>query len=337
MKVAILSDVYKIDIKEIEKPKIKNNEVLIRVKATGVCGSDLHAYRGHHPFRKPPVILGHEVSGTVEEIGNVVNNIKIGDRVTVEPQVGCGECEYCLVGKYNLCINRRAPGVGNWNGTFAEYFVAPERTVYKLPDKISFDEGALIEPLAVGVHAIRNADIKLGNTVAILGAGTIGLMSLIAAKNAGASRIYVSDLLDYNLSKAKELGADVIINTENDNIFEIVKKEDSNGVDEVIITAAFPIVWEEALKISKKGGGICIVGMFDKPVTTDLLQLLMSEKSVYTSWVYRREDFEISIKIAQEVNLNSLITHKFSLEDTAKALKIMDDRKENMVKVILNN
>ena len=187
------------------------------------------------------------------------------------------------------------------------------------------------------MHAIRNADIKLGNTVAILGAGTIGLMSLIAAKNAGASRIYVSDLLDYNLSKAKELGADVIINTENDNIFEIVKKEDSNGVDKVIITAAFPIVWEEALKISKKGGGICIVGMFDKPVTTDLLQLLMSEKSVYTSWLYRREDFETSIKIAQEVNLNSLITHKFSLEDTAKALKIMDDRKENIIKVILNS
>jgi len=148
------------------------------------------------------------------------------------------------------------------------------------------------------VHAIRTANIKLGDTVAILGVGTIGLMSLIAAKNAGASRIYVSDLSDYNLSKAKELDADVIINTENDNIFEIVKKEDSNGVDKVILTAAFPIVWEEALKISKKGGGICIVGMFDKPVTTDLLQLLMSEKSVYTSWLYRREDFETSIKIA---------------------------------------
>ena len=337
MKVAILSNVYKIEIREIEKPKIEENEVLIEVKSTGICGSDLHAYRGQHPFRKPPVILGHEVSGVVEEIGNVANNIKIGDRVTVEPQLGCGECEYCLTGKYNLCVDRRAPGIGNWHGSFSEYFVAPKGTVYKLRDSISYNQGALIEPLAVGVHAIRNANIKLGDTVAILGVGTIGLMSLIAAKNAGASRIYVSDLSDYNLAKAKELGADVIINTKDDNIFEIVKKEDSNGVDKVIITAAFPIVWEEALKISKKGGGICIVGMFDKPVTADLLQLLMSEKSVYTSWLYRREDFETSIKIAQEANLNSLITHKFSLEDTAKALKIMDDRKENIIKVILNS
>lgn len=306
MKVAILSDVYKIDIKEIEKPKIKENEVLIRVKSSGVCGSDLHAYRGHHPFRKPPVILGHEVSGTVEEIGGMVDNIKIGDRVTVEPQLGCGECEYCFAGKYNLCINRRAPGIGNWDGSFAEYFVAPKRTVYKLTNKISYNEGALIEPLAVGVHAIRNADIKLGNTVAILGVGTIGLMSLIAAKNAGASRIYVSDLLDYNLAKAKELGADVIINTEDDNIFKIVEKEDPNGVDKVIITAAFPIVWEEALQICKRNGRICIVGMFKEPVTIDFLKLLMEEKSICTSWLYLKKDFEISKESANHFRSNSI-------------------------------
>ena len=113
MKAAILTKTRKIEIKNIEKPEIKDNEVLIKVKLTGICGSDLHAYRGHHPFRKPPVILGHEVSGTVEEIGGMVDNIKIKDRVTVEPQLGCGECEYCFVGKYNLCINRRAPGIGN--------------------------------------------------------------------------------------------------------------------------------------------------------------------------------------------------------------------------------
>jgi len=132
MKAAVLTEIHKVEIKDVEKPEIKDNEVLIKVKSTGICGSDLHAYRGHHPFRKPPVILGHEVSGVVEEIGDVVNNIKNGDRVTVEPQLGCGECEYCLTGKYNLCIDRRAPGIGNWHGSFAEYFVAPEGTVYKL-------------------------------------------------------------------------------------------------------------------------------------------------------------------------------------------------------------
>lgn len=182
MKVTILSNVYKINVIEIEKPKIKENEVLIRVKSSGICGSDLHAYRGHHPFRKPPVILGHEVSGVVEELGKAVDNIKVGDRVTVEPQLGCGECVYCLEGKYNLCINRRAPGIGSWMGSFSEYFVPPYKVVYKLPDTVNYDRGALIEPLAVGVHAVRNANIQLGDTIAILGAGTIGLMNLVVSK-----------------------------------------------------------------------------------------------------------------------------------------------------------
>ena len=140
----------------------------------------------------------------------------------------------------------------------------------------------------------------------------------------------------WGFHKAKNLGADVLVNSNKSNMLDIIEKRDPNGVDNVIITAAFPHVWEEALKISKKGGGICIVGMFGEPVITDLLQLLMSEKSVYTSWLYRREDFETSIKIAQEVNLNSLITHKFLLKDTEKALKMMDDRKENIIKIILN-
>jgi len=140
----------------------------------------------------------------------------------------------------------------------------------------------------------------------------------------------------WGFHKAKNLGANVLVNSNKSNMLDIIEKIDPNGVDNVIITAAFPHVCEEALKISKKGGGICIVGMFGEPVITDLLQLLMSEKSVYTSWLYRREDFETSIKIAQEVNLNSLITHKFLLKDTEKALKMMDDRKENIIKIILS-
>ena len=336
MKAAILSDVCKIDIKEIEKPKIKQNEVLIRVKSTGICGSDLHAYRGHHPFRKPPVILGHEVSGIVEEIGSVVKNIKIGDRVTVEPQSGCGECEYCLVGKYNLCINRRAPGIGNWNGTFAEYFVAPERVVYKLTDKVSYNEGALIEPLAVGVHAVRQSGIKLGDSVAILGAGTIGLMSLIAAKHAGATKIFITDFLDYNLEKAKKLGADYVINPYLENVSEKIKEISPYGVNKVVITAAFKTVWEEALSVSKKGANICIVGMFGEEVQVDFLDMLMAEKSIKTSWLYLREDFITAIEIAKKISLDLLITHKLSLDEASEGLKIMDERKGNVIKIILD-
>lgn len=336
MKAAVLTKIRKIEIKNIEKPKIKDSEVLIKVKSTGICGSDLHAYRGVHPFRKPPVILGHEISGIVEEIGDVVNNIKIGDRVTVEPQFGCGKCEYCLTGKYNLCISRRAPGIGDWYGTFAEYFVAPKEAVYKLTNNISYNQGALIEPLAVGVHAVRQSGIKLGDSVAILGAGTIGLMNLVAAIQAGATKIFITDFLDYNLEKAKQLGADYALNPSREKVSEKIKEISPYGVDKVIIAAAFKPVWEEALRISKKGGEICVVGMFEEEIGVNFLDMLMTQKSIMTSWLYLREDFITAIEIAKKVNLNPLITHKLPLSKASEGLKKMDERKENIIKIILN-
>lgn len=336
MKAAVLTKTRKIEIENIEKPEIKDNEVLIKVKSTGICGSDLHAYRGVHPFRKPPVVLGHEVAGIIVELGKKITEFKIGDKATVEPHIGCGKCEYCLEGNYNLCKEKKVPGVGDWIGAFSEYFVAPEKTIYKLSDDLSFDEGALIEPLAVGVHAVRQSGIKLGDSVAILGAGTIGLMNLIAAKQAGATKIFITDFLDYNLEKAKKLGADYVVNPSRENVSEKIKEISQYGVNKVIVTAAFKPVWEEALRISKKGGNICIVGMFDEEAEVDFLDMLMAEKSIKTSWVYLREDFITAIEIAKKINLNTLITHKLSLDKASEGLKKMDERKENVIKIILN-
>lgn len=336
MKAAVLTEIRKIEIKSIKKPEIRDDEVLIKVKSTGICGSDLHAYRGIHPFRKPPVVLGHELSGNIAETGKRITKFKIGDKVTVEPHIGCGKCEYCLSGNYNLCKEKKVPGIGEWTGTFAEYFAAPEKTIYKLSDDLSFDEGALIEPLAVGVHAVRQSGIKLGDSVAILGAGTIGLMSLIAAKQVGVTKIFITDFLDYNLEKAKKFGADYTINPSRENVLEKVKKILPYGVSKVIITAAFRPVWEEAVKISKKSGNICVVGMFDKEVQVDFLNMLMAEKSVSTSWVYLREDFIRAIEITKKIDLNPLITHKLPLYKALEGLKKMDERKENVIKIILS-
>lgn len=336
MKAAVLTDFYKIEIKEIKKPQIEKNEALIRVKSTGICGSDLHAYRGHHPFRKPPVILGHEVSGIVTEIGSEVKNIAINDRVTVEPQLGCGICEYCIEGKYNLCNNRKAPGINNWYGTFAEYFVAHDKNIFKISENISYDKGALIEPLAVGVHAVRQADIKLGETVAILGAGTIGLTTLIAARVAGATKIFITDYIDHNLEKAKQLGADYIINPGKESVSEKIKDLCPHGVNKAFITAAFKPVWEEALNISKKSSNICIVGMFSEEIQVDFLDLLMTEKTIKTSWLYLREDFITAIDIAKKNNLGLLITHNLNLEEAQKGMIKLDKKEENIIKIILN-
>lgn len=336
MKAAVLTKIRKIEIKDIEKPKIKDDEVLIKVKSTGICGSDLHAYRGVHPFRKPPVVLGHEVSGIIEELGKNITEFKIGDKVTVEPNIGCSKCEYCSEGHYNLCEQKKVPGVSDWTGTFSEYFVAPGKTIYKLSDNLSFDEGALIEPLAVGVHAVRQAGIKLGDSVAILGAGTIGLMNLVAAKQAGATKIFITDFLDYNLGKAKQLGADYALNPSREKVSEKIKEVSPYGVNKVIITAAFKPAWEEALRISKKGGDICVVGMFEEEIGVNFLDMLMTQKSIMTSWLYLREDFITAIEIAKKVNLKPLITHKLSLHKASEGLKKMDERKENIIKIILN-
>ena len=337
MKAVLLTDSYKVEIVDVERPQITDTEVLVEVRSNGICGSDVHAYRGLHPFRKPPVILGHEVSGTIVELGRAVDNVAVGDRVAVEPQSGCGQCAYCLAGRYNLCIKRAAPGIAPWNGTFAEYFAAPASKVYPLPEDMSYDTGALMEPLAVGVHAVRTADVKLGDSVAILGMGTIGLMNLVAARRAGAARIYASDLLDYNLGKAGELGADTTVNSGKDDLLEVIPKSDPWGVDKVIITAAFPPVWTQAQTICKKGGTVCVVGMFGETVTLDLLKFLLEERQVRASWLYLRRDFEIAIDIARRVNLGPMITHRLRLEDAARGLKIMDERKENIVKIILNS
>jgi len=161
-------------------------------------------------------------------------------------------------------------------------------------------------------------------------------MNLIAAKQAGATKIFITDFLDYNLKKAKKLGADYVLNSSRENVLEKIKKISPYGVNQVIITAAFKPVWEEALRISKKGGKICIVGMFDKEIQVDFLNMLMAEKSIKTSWLYLREDFITAIEIAKKVNLNLLITHKLSLHKASEGLKKMDKRKENIIKIILN-
>lgn len=340
MKAAILSSNYKIEIIEIEKPKIKDNEVLINVKATGICGSDLHAYRGRHAFRKPPVVLGHEVAGVIEEVGKEVKKYRPGDRVTVRPIDSCGKCVPCREGRDNICQNKRVPGIRGWIGTFAEYFVAPQKCLYLLPDTISDVEGSLIEPLAVGVHSVRRAGIKKGDNIAILGVGTIGLMCLVAAKRVDINKLLVSDIVEKNLGIAKELGADVGFNTSHLSFFDLLREsEEFKGttIDHVIITAAFPSVWVDAVKICKTGGQICVIGMFENPITIDLLNLMLEEKNVCTSTNYLEDDFQNAIKIASEVDLSKLITHKLPINEADKGLKILDKRIDNPIKVVLTN
>ena len=168
MSTGYLSELSKVVVKEFDVPDFDEHSVLVKVKAAGICGSDLHAFHGSHPFRKAPMILGHEAAGEVVKVGAKVKQLKVGDRIAVEPIKACGKCSYCLSGNYNLCPERVIAGVRGWLGTFAEYFVLPEQRAHKLPPELDYDLGVLAEPLAVGTHAVRLANIKKGSTCVVL-------------------------------------------------------------------------------------------------------------------------------------------------------------------------
>ena len=336
MKAILLEAPFKVKIKEVDKPFPGKNEVLIKVKATCICGSDLHAYRGTHPFRVPPVILGHEMAGEVEKVGEDVCRFKLGDRVAVEPWVYCRRCSYCLEGKYNLCINKKGMGTKEWQGSFAEYVVAPEDAVYNLPSNISFEEGALVEPLAVCVHVVRKAKISLGETVVILGAGPIGLGILVFCYEVGASKVIITDIEDFNLKLASDLGG-VAVNVKKDPLEKVVGEiTGGEGADVVVIAAGEKSLIDEASKIAKKGARVIIPAIFDEPVRFDAFRMVYGEQCFEGSWAYVNKDFHTAIKLlaSRRVNFKTFITHQFGIKDAEKAFEIVDKKKEKVIKAV---
>lgn len=338
MKAVFVEDAYKIEVKDVNIPNLKPNDVLIKVKTAGICGSDIHTYTGVHPFRKPPVIIGHELAGEVVDVGENVTTIKKGDRVTVEPQIGCGECEYCLNGEVNYCENRGAPGVNNWFGSMAEYFVAPEITVYKLPEGMSFDEGALVEPFAVGVHAVRKAGIEVGDKVAVLGAGPIGLLALAAAKAAGATSLLITDVLDYALKSAEQMGATHTLNIKNkeDWVREALHAIDGK-FDKVLIAVGVPGIIDEALRLSKKGGRIVTIAMFHEDQNLNIENLQQTEKEIIGCMTYNREDFRAAINLisAGAFDSNIIVTHRLPYDDAAKGFELVERKLDSVIKVLV--
>ena len=211
MKGAVLAATKRIEVQEVDEPAYGEDEVLIDVKACGVCGSDLHAYRGFHPFRRPPVVLGHEVAGQVVSVGPAVRDVRVGDRVAVEPQIYCGTCNFCVGGLPNFCVAMRRPGL-RWGGTLAERMMAPEKVLYTLAPAVSYEEGAVVEPLAVAYRGLRTGQITMGQRVAVLGAGPIGTLVSMLCTAAQVSTLMVTDIKGYNLNFVRSLGVQHAIN-----------------------------------------------------------------------------------------------------------------------------
>jgi len=338
MKAVFVDDAYSVVVKEVEVPELLENNVLIQVKVAGICGSDIHTYKGLHPFRKPPVIIGHEISGEVVGVGTKVQTIKIGDRVTVEPQIGCGACDYCLEGQVNFCEKRTAPGIGDWYGTMAEFFVTPEQTVFKLPDTLSHEEGVLVEPVAVGVHAVRKGNIGIGDRVAILGAGPIGLLAMSAAKVAGATTTLVTDVLDYALEAAEKMGATHTLNIKDKSDWSNEAKELSGGMfDVVLVAVGVPGIIDQALSLLRKGGRIVTIAMFHGDQTFNIHNLQNQEKEIVGCMTYNRVDTQTAIEMlaAGVINTEVIISHRLSFEDAGEGFRMVDKKENASLKVIV--
>ena len=264
MKAAVMTDLMKVEIQEVEAPRPKPDEVLIKIEYVGVCGSDLHYYehgRIGDFLVETPFILGHEAAGTVVETGSGVKDLKVGDRVALEPGKTCGKCEFCKSGKYNLCKDVIFFATPPVNGVFQEYVAHEEGLCFKLPENVSTMEGALIEPLAVGLHAALQGGATLGQTAVVTGTGCIGLCSLLSLKAMGVSKIIVVDIMEKRLQKALELGADYVINgKEEDAIERILELTNGKGFDIGIETAGSQITASQLIKSAKKGSTIVFVG-----------------------------------------------------------------------------
>ncbi|MGF6953697.1 2-desacetyl-2-hydroxyethyl bacteriochlorophyllide A dehydrogenase [Neobacillus sp. B4I6] len=339
MRAAVIDKPFSVELQEVGIPDIKlANEVKIQVKVTGICGSEIHAYHGTHPFRIPPVISGHEVAGVVIEIGSEVKSVSVGDRVTVEPHYGCGVCRHCQAGNYHICKEKKVLGTQEWIGSFGEFIVVPENTIVKLPDNVSFEQGALIEPLAVGVHAVRKARVGLGDKVAILGAGPIGLGLLLAVKNSGATKIFITDAVDFNLDIAKKLGATSPIHTiHEDAVQRILDETNGEGVDTVFIAVGIQSVLNDSFKMVRRGGKVSEVALFGKKPEIDISYIQNKEIQLIGSNMYVRDDFEIAAEAiaANMFDTSLLISKVVPIEDIKNAMKMVDEKLENVVKVLL--
>ena len=327
-----------ITFREVPVPEPGPDQVLVRIKRIGVCGSDIHVYHGTHPYTGYPVTQGHEVSGQIVKLGQFVSDLKVGQKVTIEPQVFCGRCYPCMHGKYNLCEHLKVMGFQTV-GTASDYFAVDASKVTVLPDKMSYDEGAMIEPLAVTVHAAKRfPDIK-GANVVILGCGPIGILLLQSVMAFGAAKVMVTDISDYRLSLAKELGADAAVNTKEKDFGEaLLKTFGPDKADVMYECAGSDITMEQAIQNARKGSTIILVAVFGKRASVDLAKLNDSELDLNTSMMYRHEDYVDAIRFVQEgkIKLKPLMTKHFAFRDYLDAYQYIDSNRETTMKVLID-
>lgn len=354
MKASVFYEPFKMQMEEVDIPTIAANEVLVKVKAVGICGSDIAYYYGTSPVGtadgKGPLILGHEAAGVVEDPGELGASmgLKKGDRVCINPVAPCFACKPCLNGQFNVCDNLHVYGVGE-HGAFAEYTKAAATNVYKIPDEMSFEDGALAEPLACATYSVKKLDVKPGQTIVMFGCGPIGLMDIQLLKAAGAGKVILVDhhRSDYNTDQALGLGATYAFNTANEeskyytpDLAESIRKVNGGRLaDGALLTAGTMEAWERALDVTAPGSTIVFFGLpssADAEFKLPALAAIQNDRNLRFAWLAPLVwDNVFSMIANKQVKLDSLITHRFALDDIEEGIKFMRESKEKKIKGIM--
>ncbi len=341
MKALQLIEYNRLELVDMDVPTYGDDEVLIHIKACALCGSDIHGYDGSTGRRIPPLVMGHEASGIVEAKGSNVKGFNIGDRVTFDSTIYCRSCDYCSAGRVNLCSSRKVLGVSckeyKMDGALAEYVALPAYILYKLPDAVSFEEAALIEPLAIAMHAVAKTRFTVGDDVVVLGAGTIGQMLLKILRNMGCGRLIAVDIDGDKLRMAKANGASETVDPSGGKALEKIKELTfGKGADIAYEAVGMQQTFETALGCLKKGGSFTIVGNFSPRVDFALQDLVAREITMNGSCASAGE-YELCLKMLENkmVDLKDVISVKAPLAEASKWFKKMHDDPGGMLKVII--
>src|SRR5882762_641046 len=294
MKALVLTGKERVEMQEMPAPIPEDGEVLLRVSAAGICGSDIHGFLGHSPRRKPGLILGHEAVGVVAELGRGVKIVKAGQRVYVNPLISCGKCEACLSGRENCCANWRLLGMDRVHGAYAEFVAVPASQLRVIPDDISDERAVWAEPLANIVHCFRISINEKPRSMAILGTGTMGALGLTVAKARGIEKVVVVDKNEARLDAAKQIGAHQAINIDRENAKEAIGK-----VDYVFDAVGVSSMRRLALNIGKRGGRIAFLGMGENETTLPFIDMIRNEQAIFTSFAYTPADFAESVRLIE--------------------------------------
>ncbi len=341
MKALVHTKPYKFNYTDIPDPVAGPEDVVVRVHAVGICGSDVHGYTGQSGRRIPPIVMGHEASGVVHSIGSEVKGFVPGERVCFDSTIYCGQCDACRKGAVNRCIHRQVLGVSipgmKRQGAMAEYVVLPSWTLVRMPDTLSFEEAAMLEPVSIGLHAVNQATLSFADTVLVVGAGTIGLFVIQAARAQGAGRIVVSDPNPFRRELARQLGADVAIDPDSDDLpNKIGELTDGRGVDVAFEVVGFASTLHQAIRCTATGGKVILVGNLTPNVELNVQEIISRELTLRGSYASSGEYRDaVGLVSSGKIQVQPLISEIRPLSEGQQCFDRLHAGKENLIKIIL--